>query len=68
MKIVDIGVIIAEREIDGYMDDKPCKVVVKIGKPFIEEADGSCWYCPYSINAPGMIVNFMVWVSILCKP
>ncbi len=53
MKIADIGVIIAEREIDGYAGDKPCKVVIKIGKPFKEEADGSCWYCPYSINAPG---------------
>jgi hypothetical protein len=53
MKIENIGTLIAERELDGRYNGKPCKVTVRFGKPFFDESsDGSCWYCPYSIASP----------------
>jgi hypothetical protein len=55
MKIENIGTVIAERELDGEDNGKPCKVIVRFGKPrrFADEAgDGSSWYCPYSIASP----------------
>ena len=51
MKIESIGVVVAERELEGQGHDKPCKVVVRFGKPVQDEKDGS-WYCPYSITSP----------------
>ncbi len=53
MKIENIGTVIAERELDGQENGKPCKVIVRLGKPFLAESGcGSCWYCPYSISSP----------------
>jgi hypothetical protein len=53
MKIENIGTIVAERELDGQDNGKPCKVTVRFGKPFFDQSsDGSCWYCPYSITSP----------------
>lgn len=49
MKIEEIGLVIAERQLDGIDDGKPCKVVVRLGKPFRRPDDDS-WYCPYSIK------------------
>lgn len=51
MKIEKIGAPIAERELDGQDGDKPCKVVVRFGKPFQDKKDDP-WYCPYSITSP----------------
>jgi hypothetical protein len=48
-KIRDIGPVIAERHLDGVEDGKPCKVVVRLGKPFPNPDDDS-WCCPYSIR------------------
>jgi hypothetical protein len=55
MKIENIGTVIAERELDGQDNGKPCKVIVRFSKPrqFADEAgDDSSWYCPYSIASP----------------
>ena len=51
MKITDLGMIIGERELDGFTDGKPCTVKVKVGKPFPDPA-GRPWYCPYCITTP----------------
>jgi len=50
MKIESIGEVIAERELDGQLNGKACKVVVRFGKPFQDADDKSCWYCAYSIT------------------
>lgn len=49
MRIENIGTVIAERELDGLEDGKPCKITIKFGKPVQLQDDGS-WYCPYSIT------------------
>jgi hypothetical protein len=51
MKIKDLGTIVAERVLEGQDKGNPCKVIVKIGKPFPDENGEGCWYCPYSIAA-----------------
>ena len=52
MKITELGTIIAERELEGHLNEQSCKVTVKIGKPFPDPNDKLCWYCPYSISTP----------------
>jgi hypothetical protein len=51
MKIKDLGIVIAERELQGNFNGQPCSIAVKIGKPFMAE-DKSWWCCPYSIHTP----------------
>jgi hypothetical protein len=51
VEIRSIGAVIAERELDGVEDGKPCKVIVRLGIPF-KESDG-WWICPYSIGSLG---------------
>jgi hypothetical protein len=47
------GTIIAEREFNGRKGDRDCKVVLRIGTPFLDEApSGSCWYWWYTITSP----------------
>ena|SRR5437867_3877761 len=48
-KIDEIGLVIAERQLDGVDDGKPCRVVVRFGKPF-QHPDDDSWCCPYSIR------------------
>jgi hypothetical protein len=48
MKVENIGSVIAERQLDGRENGRPCKVVVRFGKPVQDQGDGS-WYCPYSV-------------------
>jgi len=50
MKLIDVGVVIAERILNGQVGGKPCAVVVKIGTPLADDAGGAGWYCPYSIT------------------
>jgi hypothetical protein len=50
LNIQDIGTMIAERQFVGHADGKPCLVIVRIGKPFADEKQEGCWYCPYSIT------------------
>jgi hypothetical protein len=51
MKVISLGTVVAERELDGQADGKPFKVIVRIGKPVQDRSDES-WYCPYSITSP----------------
>jgi hypothetical protein len=51
MKITDLGTVIAQRELGGTLDERPCTVTVKIGKPY-PAPDGKDWYCPYGITTP----------------
>ena len=50
LKIHDVGVVVAERRLSGRHNGRPCELVLKIGKPFPDEEQESCWYCPYSIS------------------
>jgi hypothetical protein len=50
MKLTDVGAIIIERALEGRVNDRPCAVIVKIGKPFPDETGGGSWCCPYSIS------------------
>src|SRR5215472_12500476 len=53
MKIEKIDTVIAEREIDGQQNGRPFKVIVRLGRPFLDETgDGPCWCCQYSIMSP----------------
>jgi Domain of unknown function (DUF6968) len=49
-KCQDIGMPIAERQLEGAENDKMCTVRVKLGKPFPDETDEAYWYCLYSIE------------------
>jgi len=49
LKIQDIGTTIAERILDGRENDNTCTVTIRFGKPFPDEKEKDCWYCPYSI-------------------
>lgn len=51
MKINNIGTVVAERELEGWVDGNPCRIVVRFGKPVRDESDGA-WYCPYTIVSP----------------
>ncbi len=51
MKIESVGTVIAERALDGQYRGKPCKVIVRVGKPF-EDEQSEAWYCPYSVVSP----------------
>lgn len=48
--LTDVGTIIAERQLEGREKNDVRRVTVKIGKPFADLEDHSCWYCPYSIE------------------
>ncbi|MFZ0334131.1 MAG: hypothetical protein WAN10_19210 [Candidatus Acidiferrales bacterium] len=50
MKPKGIGTVFAERELDGESNGSPCKVVVRLGKPFQNEDES--WCCPYSVTSP----------------
>lgn len=50
-KIQDIGVLIAERHLEGSESGTARKITIKIGRPFPDESTEACWYCPYSIDA-----------------
>jgi len=49
LKIQDLGTTIAERILDGRENDNACTVTIRFGKPFPDEKEKDCWYCPYSI-------------------
>jgi hypothetical protein len=51
LKIQDIGTMIAERILKGRENGKACTVTIKFGKPFPDEKEEDCWYCPYSISS-----------------
>jgi hypothetical protein len=44
---------IAERQLEGQKDGNAVTLTVKIGKPFSDEDQDACWYCPYSIDISG---------------
>jgi hypothetical protein len=50
LDIKELGTIIAERQFAGQENGTPCQIVVRIGKPFPDENQDGCWYCPYSIT------------------
>lgn len=52
-KLTDIETVIAERQLAGRENNHAQVVTVKIGKPFPDSEDQSCWYCPYSIEWSG---------------
>jgi hypothetical protein len=51
LKIKDIGLTIAERQLEGCKNGIVGRITVRIGKPFPDESSDGCWYCPYSITA-----------------
>ena len=51
LKIQDIGVTIAERQFEGRESGNVRRITIKIGRPFSDESNEACWYCPYSIDA-----------------
>ncbi|HLJ30792.1 MAG TPA: hypothetical protein VKY85_29080 [Candidatus Angelobacter sp.] len=53
LKLADIGTIIAERQLEGLEDGNVRRLIVRIGKPFRDEENEGCWYCPYSIETSG---------------
>src|SRR5262249_240689 len=50
IKLTEIGPVIAERQLEGRENGNVCIVTVRIGKPFPDEEEQACWYCPYSID------------------
>jgi hypothetical protein len=43
MKIENIDTVIAERELEGQDNGKPCKVVVRFGKPIFDQSGDGGW-------------------------
>lgn len=50
LNLTDIGILIAERQFEGRKNGKTFIITVRIGKPFPDQKDEGCWYCPYSIE------------------
>ena len=50
MEKIELGVVIAERYLEGEYEGRPITVTVKIGKP-VPDRDG-LWTCPYLISSP----------------
>jgi hypothetical protein len=53
LKLTDIGTVIAERQLEGRENGNVRPLTVRIGKPFRDEENEDCWYCPYSIETGG---------------
>jgi len=49
-RLTDVGTIVATRQLEGHENNNAQRVTVKIGSPFADSEDPTCWYCPYSIE------------------
>jgi len=50
MKMKEFSAVIAERELDGQFEGKPCKVTIRFGAP--QQDESGSWNCPFSISSP----------------